>query len=153
MAAEGPSSENQKEQELIRSLEDAHRDIALANQYRLEFIKHTMSLATAVLVFTVSFVKDALPSGAAPQSAAYIGYGWFAMAISLIGGLAHMVGWDRFYISYRDYDYRGDGVRGKEVRKKITFFRRIAMFLQIAGFGFGLLLITYFYFTVVTSTR
>lgn len=132
-----------------RTLEDVHRDVAFANQYRLEFIKHTMSLATAVLVFTVSFVKDVLPAGAAPESTAYIGYGWFAMVVSLIGGLAHMIGWDRYYISYRDYDYHGKIEEGRTVRDRINFWRRTAMFFQILGFIFGLVLITYFYFTVV----
>jgi hypothetical protein len=134
----------------LRTLEDVHRDVALANQYRLEFIKHTMSLATAVLVFTVSFVKDVLPTGAAPESTVYIGYGWFAMVVSLIGGLAHMIGWDRYYISYRDYDYHGKAEAGRSARKRINLLRRIAMFLQILGFAIGLVLITYFYFTVVT---
>jgi hypothetical protein len=43
-------------QELIRGcLEILHRDIALANTYRLETTKLLLTIATALFAFTVSF--------------------------------------------------------------------------------------------------
>ncbi|MGI8732842.1 MAG: hypothetical protein ACR2LM_06025 [Pyrinomonadaceae bacterium] len=39
------------------SLSDAHLDIGLGNQYRIEYIKHLVSIATRVFVFSVTFMK------------------------------------------------------------------------------------------------
>jgi hypothetical protein len=115
--------------------EELHRDISLANQYRLEFIKHTMSIAAGVFVFTVTFRREIIGThvAALPQ---LIAAGWIALLVSLLGGLGQMAGWDRYYISYRDHktDYAG----GEEARSSITFFRRCAMVFQLLAFFFGL---------------
>ncbi len=134
--------------------EDVRRDIAIANQFRMEFIKHQMSLATAVLVFTVSFIKEALPQGATTRLGVhYIGLGWLAMALSMVGGLAHMLSWERFYISYRDYDFHGKWQDGKAVRKGINALRICAAWVQTGGFVIGLFLITYFYYLAITTPQ
>lgn len=120
------------------SHEALHRDIALANQYRLEFIKHTMSLAAAALVFTITFRKDIIGT-ASPQHTSLIGIGWTAMIVSLLGGLGHLAGWDRFYITYRDH--KDDRVAGDAARAEITTLRRLAMIVQLLGFFIGLICI------------
>jgi hypothetical protein len=128
-----------------RDLEDVHRDIALANQYRMEFIKHTMSLATAVLVFTVTFIKDTFSGTTMPKAVLLITLGWLALSLSLMGGLGHMWAWDRYYISYRK-DYQGKRDEGEARRKKADFYRRIAAFVQVSSFAAGLVLIILFYY-------
>ena len=126
-----------------RTLEDIHRDVDFANRYRLEFIKHCMSLAAAVFVFTVAFIKDIV--GNDPISGKWlIGIGWGAMIVSLLAGLGHLAGWDRYYISYRDFWKKES--EGKTKRKTINCWRRAAMLLQIAGFFAGLVAIAVFCF-------
>lgn len=107
-------------------MEDVHRDIALSNTYRHEFIKHMLSLAAAVFVFTISFKKDIIGQGP-PLHPELAALAWSLMALSIMGGIAHLAGWDRFYMSYRDHDYPVPDGKGKEVRRRITFWRRIAM--------------------------
>jgi len=114
-------------------------DIALANQYRLEFIKHTMSIAAGVFVFTITFRKDIIGT-ATPKMPELAAIAWAFMILSLLGGLGHMAGWDRFYISYRDY--KKDLDAGDIARKSITMWRRIAMWLQLVGLIVGMACIT-----------
>lgn len=127
----------------VRTIEDVHRDIALANSYRQEFIKHMLSLATAVFVFTISFKKGIIGDGA-PRSPELAACAWALMAISIMGGIAHLAGWDRFYISFRDHDYPVPDGKGKGVRQRISFWRRVAMWCQIVGFFGGVPLIAAF---------
>jgi hypothetical protein len=97
-------------------------------------------LAAAVFVFTVAFMKDFL-GGHPPASSWLIGVGWAAMVLSLLGGLVHMVGWDRYYISYRDYR---NAAEGKKARRRINRWRRGAMVVQLAGFVVGMGAIAWF---------
>lgn len=120
----------------FKKLEAIHRDVDFANRYRLEFIKHCMSLAAAVFVFTVAFIKDIVPSSTAPQHKWLIALAWGAMIVSLLGGLGHLAGWDRYYISYRDYSE--DEAKGDAKRRLINRLRRIGMTLQLLGFAVGL---------------
>ena len=66
--------------------------------------------------------------------------GWAFMILSLLGGLGHMAGWDRFYISYRDF--KKDLTTGDRVRESITKWRRRAMWLQLVGLFAGMGCIT-----------
>jgi len=139
-----------------RSFEDLHRDISLANQYRLEFIKHALSLAAAVFVFTVTFVKDIVGEFRLAVHPWLIGFGWGAMVVSLLGGLGHLAGWDRYYISYRrDYQFarygRGTAEGGRHARKTITLARRFAMWAQLLGFAVGLIAIAWFSYVNLRS--
>jgi hypothetical protein len=125
-----------------RGLEDVHRDISLANTYRLEFIKHTMSLAAAVFVFTVTFQKEIL-GNRIPTLRWLVAFSWGAMVVSLLGGLGHMAGWDRYYISYRkDYQERPD--EGEARRMRILVGIRVGLWAQVIGFGVGLCTMAYF---------
>src|SRR5277367_6612538 len=82
------------------SIDALQRDIALANQYRLELIKLLMTLSAGILAFTVSF----RPSLRDVQNGWLMWAGWIGLGVSMVGGMIHMLGWDRFYVSYRDYD-------------------------------------------------
>jgi hypothetical protein len=63
--------------------------------------------------------------------------GWAGLAISLIAGLATMYGWERFYISYRDFDWKGFHDAGKAHRRKVNGWRKLAFALQCFGFLAG----------------
>jgi hypothetical protein len=48
-----------------------------------------------------------------------------------------LYGWERFYLTYRDFDWRGEGEKGMEQRKSTTTWRRIGRVCQFAGFVIG----------------
>ena len=125
----------------VRTLSDIHRDVEFAQAYRLEFIKHTMSIAAGVFIFTVTFRKDII-GGAVPQCKTLLVSGWVAMVVSLLGGLGHIVGWDRYFITYRDFAH--DPAGGEAARKTINACRRVAMWIQLLSFAIGIILITLF---------
>jgi hypothetical protein len=55
-----------------------------------------------------------------------------------------LYGWNRYYISYRDYSKDRD--KGKIARKRINFWRKIMMCVQLTGFFLGLAAIAGFCF-------
>jgi hypothetical protein len=125
----------------IPTIDAIHRDVAFANSYRLELIRLLMTLSAALLAFTVTFrpdLKQVLWSQA-------MWLGWFGLAISMVGGMIHMYGWDRYYMTFRDYDHKhrdnsppNDGRSlGKRERGKINRWRRWAMGCQFGGFAIG----------------
>jgi hypothetical protein len=125
----------------VRTLDDLHRDIAFANQYRLEFIKHTMSLAAAVFIFTLTFKQNIIGTGRT-YGVPFAFASWLAMIVSLMGGLGQLSGWDRYYMTWRDYEWRNQS--GKAARRVITKWRRFALVMQIAFFITGLVLMAIF---------
>jgi hypothetical protein len=127
-----------------RTLEDIHRDVAFANSYRLELIKHTISLSAGVFVLTLTFIKDYIANRTVLFTE-MIPIGWAALVVSILGGLAHMATWDRYYISYRDWDFAGDKEKGKKARKLINICRWISMVLQFGGLAAGLVAMLVFY--------
>lgn len=122
------------------SIDALHRDIALANQYRLDLIKLLMTLSAALLAFTISF----RPGVMQPRWEPLMWVGWLALGVSMVGGMVHMLGWDRFYTSYRNYDWRDHAEQGKTARAIINLWRRFAMLVQYFGFALGVLAIALF---------
>ncbi|MEL7642326.1 MAG: hypothetical protein AAGU21_22040 [Solidesulfovibrio sp.] len=120
------------------TIESVHRDVGFANQYRLELIKHMMTLAAALLAFTISF----RPSLKTAEHELLMFIGWIALGLSLMSGIFHMLGWDRYYISFRDYDFHD--LDGEKPRKSISKWRRTAMILQFSGFIIGVGCISFF---------
>ena len=113
-------------------------DIGFANQFRLELIKLILTLAPALLAFTVAFrptLKD-------PVRLELLWIGWPALGLATVGAMVNMYGWERFYASFRDY--KDDVPAGKKARKGITFWRRCGAILQFVGFGAGVLAIAIF---------
>jgi hypothetical protein len=154
--------------ELIRShLEILHKDIALANTYRLETTKFLLAIVTALFAFTVSF----RPTLKVVEGENLMWIGWLGLAASLGGGIFELFGWENFYISYRlDYKKwkedvaavtRGKSAEetaaaiaeltvreaseaGKAARATITCWRRLARTIQFTGFILGVGAIAYF---------
>lgn len=120
------------------TIDAIQRDITLANNYRIELIKYLLAIAAALFAFTVTF----RPSLERVDVAWAMWLGWFGLGVSMIGGMFHMLGWDHFYKSYRDYDWKSAGSgsgksEGKAARDKINKWRRLAMFFQFGGFILG----------------
>jgi hypothetical protein len=120
------------------TIDAIHRDIALANSYRIELIKYLLAIAAALFAFTITF-RPSLSHVELPWA---MWLGWFGLALSMVGGMFHMLAWDHYYKSYRDYDWKHAGSKGgkssgKAARQKIDSWRRAAMFFQFGGFILG----------------
>lgn len=120
--------------------EEVHRDIALGNSYRIELSKLLLGLAAGLFAFSVAFQPATFPN----VNISNLELGWYALALSMAGGMGNLYGWEKFYLSYRDYDLKEKFAAGKKYRGRVTFWRRIARFLQFAGFLVGATLIGYF---------
>lgn len=127
----------------VPTIDALHRDIAFANSYRMELIKLLMTLSAALLAFTVTFRPD-LKQVLYPKA---MWVGWFGLALSMIGGMVHMHGWDRFYMTYRDFDHKfrnspppnGGKAQGEKKREQINGWRRVGMCCQFLGFAVGVI--------------
>ncbi len=117
--------------------EEVHRDISLANNYRLEFSKILLTITAGVFAFTVAFPPTLNPG----TDISTLKFGWYFLAASMAGGLGNLYGWERFYISYRDYDLKSEFENGRTKRKQITRLRRLSQFCQVVGFVVGSILI------------
>jgi hypothetical protein len=119
-----------------RTLAEAHLDIGLGNNYRIEYIKHLMSISAGAFVFSVTFTKDILGSDpiTAPLKVALL-VGWAALAASAIAGIFHMRLWAQYYISWGlNYEKQS----AKQWRSKVNRWRKIADAIQVGGFVVGL---------------
>jgi hypothetical protein len=116
-----------------QTIEALHQDISFANVYRLEVIKTMLAITTALLAFTISF----RPTLDLVEQQCSMVIGWGCLSASLIAGIATMYCWERFYISYRDFDWKGLGTDGKSYRKTVTILRRLLFAIQCVGFLVG----------------
>ena len=124
-----------------RTLGDAHLDIGLGNNYRLEYVKHLVSIATGIFVFSVTFMKDLIGEPSQASLKVFLISGWSALAVSIVSGVFHMRLWGAYYISW---GLHYDAPHAEEYRKSINRRRKIAEWLQICGFAAGLLLLLAF---------
>jgi hypothetical protein len=132
---------NDKQEHLKRPDIDAlQTDIGFANTYRLEVIKTVLGISTALLAFTISF----RPKLSVVQYEWMMEWSWWALSISIVAGIVTMYLWERFYISYRDYDWKGKSAEGKPLRGKISAWRRIFFTLEISGCMLGVIGVAYF---------
>jgi len=120
------------------TIDAIQRDVALANQYRLELIKFLLGVAAALFAFTVAF----RPTLERVDMYWAMWWGWLGLALSMYGGIFHMLGWDHYYKSYRDHDWKNRSsaqgkAEGKEARRVINVWRRLAMYFQFGGFMVG----------------
>ena len=123
---------------IVPTITALQTDVGFANKYRLELIKTSLTVAAALLAFTVTF----RPNLSAPQCEWLMWVGWIGLGLSTLGAMGNMYGWEQFYIPYRDYKLDQD--EGKRVRHTITLWRRRAMAVQFAGFAFGVMSIAIF---------
>ena len=125
----------------VPEIEIAHKNISLANIYRIEVIKYCILASTSLLAFTVSF----RPALVEPVNNVLLWVSWFSLGFSALGGVGNMYGWERFYMTYRDYDLRDMKAEGKAARKPIQLLRRFCMMLQFAGLAAGVLSVALYF--------
>lgn len=128
-AGDSEHEERTPQQYRVPTHEEVHRDIALGNTYRIELSKLLLALAAGLFAFSVAFQ----PATFSNVDISNLETGWYALAISMAGGMGNLYGWEKFYLSYRDYDLKGKKEEAKRYRSKVTFLRRIARFFQFAG--------------------
>lgn len=123
------------------TIEAVHRDIGFANSYRMELLKTLLAIAAALFAFTVTFGPTLKPI--AWKWAMWMG--WAGLAVSMVGGLVHLLGWDHFYKSYLDINWRRRNEpdqaavkkAGEDARAAINIWRRAGMAAQFSGFVVG----------------
>jgi hypothetical protein len=124
-----PNTETRKQ-----TIESLQEDIKTGNSYRMESLKLMLTLATGLLAFTVSF----RPTLANVTDEWLIYWSWCSLGISIVSGIAVMLCWERFYLSYR-LNWHNQAQRGKTTRKVLTFCRRVLLVLQFGFFAYGVI--------------
>jgi hypothetical protein len=109
-------------------------DIGQGNSYRMELGKTMLAIATGLLAFTFAFP----PTLTKITFIASMQIAWLCLALSIIGGLVNMYGWETFYLTYRE-DFHGLGSVGKAKRKRITRWRVWGRGIQFAGLFIGVI--------------
>jgi hypothetical protein len=113
------------------NIESVHRDLAVANAYRQEFIKSLILICGGLFAFSVAF----RPELRAVENEALFWIAWIGLAVSMFGGFGQLAAWERFYSSYQRFEWKKKD--GKSWREAITFLRRVFLVLQVAGFVAG----------------
>jgi hypothetical protein len=129
-----PVSVDPKVQEPVRLEKDfLQKNIDRSIDYRKEYYKYNIGIATALLAFTVSF----------PSTLSTIEYpwlifaAWIGLGAAVLSGVGSHYLWSLFFITWRNYDNRGDRKKGQEERGPITALRRLLDGLQIVGLIVG----------------
>ncbi|UZA66848.1 hypothetical protein [Pseudomonas viridiflava] len=109
-------------------------DIAQGNSYRMELGKTMLAIATGLLAFTIAFP----PTLTKITFIESMQIAWLCLALSIIGGLVNMYGWEKFYLTYR-LDFHRRGSLGKTKRKRVTRWRVWGRGVQFAGLFIGVI--------------
>ncbi len=102
------------------------KDIDRSIDYRKKYYEYSVTIATALLAFSISFP----PTLTAVQYVILVKVAWVALGISILCGVTVHFAWSKFYISFRDFDNRKRRDDGELNRKKWTFLRRTMEFFQ-----------------------
>jgi hypothetical protein len=135
-------STEDKSQEIREKQYD--RDVGLGNKYRLECIKHCMTLATGALVFTLTFKKDYLTVTIQNASGNLLAtMGWLLLVLSLATGIWHMQCWEHYYFAWI-LEPLGKDVERKRQTDLWDRRARVARVGQYVSLALGLLCIALF---------
>src|SRR5262249_23463874 len=125
-----------------RTLSEKHKDIEFSNQYRIEYIKHLITIAAAIFAFTLTFLKDIFekPLSSVIYNPILI-MGWLLLIVSLMGGIAQMRLWASYYVSWARSLYNEEEKKWRDTvdRRRLRF-----EYLQIYSFFVGLILLLMF---------
>jgi len=109
------------------------KNIDRSIDYRKEYYKYNIGIATALLAFTVSF----------PSTLSKVDYpnlifaAWTGLGVTVLSGVASHILWSQFFITWRNYDNKGLQDKGRAARAPISTLRRLFDTLQIAGLVVG----------------
>lgn len=116
-------------------------DLDRAADYRKEYYKYVISIATALLAFTVSFPPQL---SRAPDVSWLLFLGWLGLGLAILSGVrVHMV-WAKFFVSFRDYDNKNRREEGLEVRKRLSSERHLMDLAQMVGLAVGMISVVLF---------
>ena len=116
------------------------KDIDRSIEYRRKFYEYSVAIATALLAFSISFP----PTLTAVHLVILVRIAWVALGVSILCGVSVHFVWSLFFISFRDFDNRGELEAGNKVRKKWTFLRRIMEIIQFLSLLVGVMGIAIF---------
>ena len=117
-----------------QTIESLQKDIDTGNTYRIESLKQMLTLAAALLAFTVSFRP--ILHNVEIEPLIYVS--WVSLGVSVVTGIGVMMCWERFYLSYR-LNWHGNPKEGEEKRKRLTFWRRRLLLAQAITFSVGVI--------------
>jgi hypothetical protein len=105
-------------------------DIARSADYRKEYYKYALGIATALLAFSISFQPTLrIP----PERTGFEVAGWIFLAIAIAAGVRlHMV-WSKYYASFQKFDNKGRRELGKSVRDRCNLERHIEEWVLLLG--------------------
>jgi hypothetical protein len=109
-------------------------DIERSRDYRKEYYKYAIGIATSLLAFTLAF-QPTLRS--APQNLWMEIVGWIGLGIAAAAGVRVHMTWAEFFITFRDFDNKGLREDGKKERGRLTSQRRFLEWLMIVGLVVG----------------
>jgi hypothetical protein len=115
-------------------------DIGRSVDFRKEYYKYTITIATALLAFSVSFPPTLTSIG----SVFLVRIAWLALGVSILCGVTAHFAWSKFFISFRNFDNRGKRKAGIQNRKTWTGTRRMVEFIQFVGLLIGVIGIALF---------
>ncbi len=122
--------------------DDTRSDMNIGNTYRLEYIRHLVSVAIAVLIFSITFMKDILGQGDnEAEFKIFLAAGWLSLVVSVVFGIFHMRNLANFYISW---SLRSENKKGVSERKELLDYQKNMATTHIFTFLAGLVLILIF---------
>ena len=116
------------------------KDIDRSIDYRRKYYEYSVTIATALLAFSISFP----PTLTAVHYVILVKVAWVALGISILSGVTIHFAWSKFFISFRDFDNRDRRDQGRVTRKKWTNFRRAMEFSQFVSLLIGVMGISIF---------
>jgi hypothetical protein len=116
------------------------RNIDRSIDYRRKYYEYSVAIATALLAFSISFP----PTLTSIHFIVLVRIAWVALGISTLCGVSVHFVWSLFFISFRDFDNRGNPEAGNKIRKKWTFLRRTMEFFQFLSLLVGVMGIAIF---------
>lgn len=111
------------------------KDIDRSIDYRKKYYDYSVTIATALLAFSISFP----PTLTAVHFVILVRLAWVALGISILCGVTVHFAWSKFFISFRDFDNRQHRDKGERNRKKWTLVRRAMEFLQFVCLLIGVM--------------
>ena len=111
------------------------KDIDRSVDYRRKFYEYSIAIATALLAFSISFP----PTLTAVHYVFLVRIAWIALGVSILCGVSIHFAWSKFFISFRDFDNKGEHDKGELTRKIWTSLRKWLELIQFLTLLIGVL--------------
>jgi hypothetical protein len=111
------------------------KDIDRSVEYRKKYYEYSITIATALLAFSISFP----PTLTAVHYVFLVRIAWLALGVSILCGVSIHFAWSKFFISFRNLDNRGHRDEGELRRKKWTSLRKTMELVQFLTLLIGVM--------------